>query len=659
MRNTFTGLLNTVTVPNIYGSNVLWGGPPDIYADFNGDSISDLIVLPSAFFSGPPQSYQYFQGNKDGSYTLQNSSFISNLGIDFPRAVAVGDFDGDGQNEYILADQGVEVASNQPYAYGHIYMVNPNGSASNKITQLTDFLSFNHGITKGDFNGDGKLDVAVVAMGDKSSPTKNAFILLGDGNGGFVINTSLLPSDFINSYSKRFPSFGGVAAFDINGDGADEIIFGTYIQVAGSQTNLDGLLIYGRTLGSSSFQLMKDVPKPSFLDNNYGITSISSIDFDGDGDLDILTIFETAGGASHPLALYRNDGNYSFAEVTAEAGLKLDVTDSKMVREFSVADINLDGWMDVILNTWSYFGVNSFSQAIYLNNHGKFETPTNVLIQGNLQVLNPKLTAPQSAYDIGYSRLASQEQSSTFIVAGSSGYGSYYTTGTLKLNMIDDGGNEVLNGTKGNDKISGLNGNDVFFGDKGNDVLDGGMGIDVASYTANLSGYSVIIGLSTATVTDKTVNRDGLDTLVNIERLKFLDTMIALDNGFTQTAGSSYMLYKAAFNRTPDASGLGYWISKMDSGMSYSDVAKNFVTSAEFQTAFGGSNPSVNTLVTKLYNNVLNRAPDSGGLAFWQDKLNTGWSTADVLGFFSTSGENVTNVTPLIANGISYTQFVG
>jgi hypothetical protein len=120
------------------------------------------------------------------------------------------------------------------------------------------------------------------------------------------------------------------------------------------------------------------------------------------------------------------------------------------------------------------------------------------------------------------------------------------------------------------------------------------------------------------------------------------------------------MLYKAAFNRTPDAGGLGYWISKMDAGMGYSSVAQNFVNSAEFKTAFGGSNPTVNTLVTKLYNNVLNRTPDAGGLAFWQNKLsNEGWTTADVLGFFSTSGENVTNVTPLIANGIQYQQFVG
>jgi hypothetical protein len=169
------------------------------------------------------------------------------------------------------------------------------------------------------------------------------------------------------------------------------------------------------------------------------------------------------------------------------------------------------------------------------------------------------------------------------------------------------------------------------------------------------SKSSNLVGL-TISSKDASVNTVNI---VNVQRISFTDTSLALDIGANQTAGSSYMLYKAAFNRTPDVSGLGYWISKMDTGMSYNDVAKNFVTSTEFKTAFGGSNPSVNTLVTKLYNNVLNRTPDAGGLTFWQDKLNTGWSTADVLGFFSTSGENVTNVTPLIANGISYTQFVG
>jgi len=152
----------------------------------------------------------------------------------------------------------------------------------------------------------------------------------------------------------------------------------------------------------------------------------------------------------------------------------------------------------------------------------------------------------------------------------------------------------------------------------------------------------------------------GTTVLSNVKRLQFSDINIALDIGKDQTAGSGYMLYKAAFNRTPDVGGLGYWIWKMDVGMSYSSVAQNFVNSSEFKAAFGGSNPTVNTLVTKLYNNVLNRTPDAGGLAFWQNKLsNEGWTTADVLGFFSTSGENVTNVTPLIANGIQYQQYVG
>jgi hypothetical protein len=186
--------------------------------------------------------------------------------------------------------------------------------------------------------------------------------------------------------------------------------------------------------------------------------------------------------------------------------------------------------------------------------------------------------------------------------------------------------------------------------------IDGSSGTDTVIFSSNKPLSAITTSLGSTQV----INGAATYTLTNIERIKFSDTMLALDTGANQIAGSGYMLYKAAFNRTPDAGGLGYWINQMDKGMVYGDVAKNFVNSTEFKTAFGGNNPTVNTLVTKLYNNVLNRTPDAGGLAFWQNKLsNEGWTTADVLGFFSTSGENVTNVTPLIANGIQYQQFVG
>jgi Ca2+-binding RTX toxin-like protein len=201
--------------------------------------------------------------------------------------------------------------------------------------------------------------------------------------------------------------------------------------------------------------------------------------------------------------------------------------------------------------------------------------------------------------------------------------------------------------------------NNTLTGNSGNNALNGGAGIDTAVYTGTAATHTITIGNNTSTVVDKTANRDGSDTLTSIERLKFTDTNIALDISKDQTAGSSYMLYKAAFNREPDVGGLGFWISKMDGGMNYNTVAQNFINSAEFKTAYGGSNPSVNTLVTKLYNNVLIRNPDGGGLAFWQEKLSTGgWTAANVLGYFATSPENVTNVTPLIAKGIAYTEWV-
>ncbi len=242
------------------------------------------------------------------------------------------------------------------------------------------------------------------------------------------------------------------------------------------------------------------------------------------------------------------------------------------------------------------------------------------------------------------------------------------------VSLIDKGatfiGSDASNG--GSDQVRGGIKNDVFTGYGGNDYFDGKGGIDTAVFRGAMRDYTMTTGttldrtdpssasrLPSRTVTDTTADRDGIDTLVGVERLRFSDTVLSLDTGANQTAGSGYMIYKAAFNRTPDVGGLGFWINKMDGGMSYNDVAKNFVNSAEFKTAFGGSNPTVDVLVTKLYNNVLSRAPDAGGLAFWQEKLNTGWSTADVLGYFATSNENILNVTPLIANGIQYQQFVG
>jgi hypothetical protein len=183
--------------------------------------------------------------------------------------------------------------------------------------------------------------------------------------------------------------------------------------------------------------------------------------------------------------------------------------------------------------------------------------------------------------------------------------------------------------------------------------------IDVLGVNGLSSGFSVSINTGASQITDQ-VGRLGISNLVNICRLQFTDTNVALDIAPTQTAGSVYMLYQATFNRTPDAAGLGYWIAQVDKGANIiTNVAASFVTSPEFVAKYG-SNPSNASYVDNLYQNVLHRAGESGGVAYWNQQLNTGAATkAFVLEQFATLAEGAALVAPAIAHGIAYTQWVG
>jgi Ca2+-binding RTX toxin-like protein len=188
-----------------------------------------------------------------------------------------------------------------------------------------------------------------------------------------------------------------------------------------------------------------------------------------------------------------------------------------------------------------------------------------------------------------------------------------------------------------------------FKGSSGNDNLNGGLGLDKAIYQGNKSNYTLIKGTDTYSISDKT-GIDGIDTLTNVERLQFSDQTLALDiNG---TAGQAYRIYQAAFNRTPDTGGLKYWIEAMDSGVSLSSVSSGFIGSAEFQKLYGTS-PTNELFVTKLYDNVLHRAPDTGGYNYWVGLLNSGGiDKVSTLVNFSESNENQAGVIGVIQNGI-------
>lgn len=108
---------------------------------------------------------------------------------------------------------------------------------------------------------------------------------------------------------------------------------------------------------------------------------------------------------------------------------------------------------------------------------------------------------------------------------------------------------------------------------------------------------------------------------------------------FDIPAASVFRLYRAALDRTPDRPGHLDWTQQLETGTaSLEDVAAGFIGSPEFQAEYGGSNNA--DFVTLLYDNVLNRAPDAGGLAHWTGQLDGGAMTrAQVVLGFSESQE--------------------
>ena len=234
--------------------------------------------------------------------------------------------------------------------------------------------------------------------------------------------------------------------------------------------------------------------------------------------------------------------------------------------------------------------------------------------------------------------------------------GLYYEVTDLNIDALTMAGyinnfdfkgalNEVL---KGNDTLIGSGGNDVLTGGAGNDHFDGGAGLDTVAYS---NGRADV----TATAADGgyVLQMPGkTDTLVNIERASFGDgSTLALDVGQGQNAGAAYRLYQAAFDRKPDTGGLKYWVERLDTDLTLTQAAQLFVESPEFKKV--NTDQSNTGLITSYYQHVLNREPDSGGLAYWENAMSKGEANAAyMLAAFSESAENVANTAAALDGGI-------
>ena len=217
-------------------------------------------------------------------------------------------------------------------------------------------------------------------------------------------------------------------------------------------------------------------------------------------------------------------------------------------------------------------------------------------------------------------------------------------------------GNDRISVTGGGARLSvnaGTGRDSIVLGDNGH-AVNGGEGIDTAVFAGNRASYTVTGVAGGYTV--GAVGGGAVNTLTGVERIQFADSSLALDVDAFGSAGQIFRLFQSAFNRAPAAGGLGFWLQAMDNGYSLEQIADSFTRTPEFLNLYG-SITNLDTLVTGLYVNTLDRQPDAEGKAFWMNGLASGVSVAQVMLGFSESLESQALNSGLIANGFAYTPY--
>ncbi len=104
-------------------------------------------------------------------------------------------------------------------------------------------------------------------------------------------------------------------------------------------------------------------------------------------------------------------------------------------------------------------------------------------------------------------------------------------------------------------------------------------------------------------------------------------------------------LYRAYFNRAPDTEGWEYWNEIYSRGSSLEEISHWFALSSEFALSGGMTDAE---FVAFVYQQVLDRQPDTGGHAYWVAEMAAGVTRGELMIHFSESEEYISRTAPVI-----------
>jgi 6-phosphogluconolactonase (cycloisomerase 2 family) len=278
---------------------------------------------------------------------ITNNDFSSNLDITTgsgPNAVAIGDLDGDGKLDVVVANQGSNTISVYRNTSTSGTLNSTSFSSKVDFTTATNPLS----VAIGDLDQDGKQDIVVANVSSNSiSVFRNTSTSGSITSGSFAAKVDFTTG--LNPFS--------VAIGDLDGDGKFDI--------AVTNSNAGNVSVFRNTSTNGSISTSSFAAKIDYLtgSNPY---SVAIGDIDGDGNQDLVI----ANNGSDNVSVLRNYITGGTLTVHSFATL-INVAAGSSPRSVAIGDLNEDGKPDIVVanqssNTVSVLRNNSSSGSIFL-----------------------------------------------------------------------------------------------------------------------------------------------------------------------------------------------------------------------------------------------------------------------------------------------------